>query len=298
MGDGLYDDPGLLKPEIARRFAATWDAYWLVRELSRSELAESSYETTTRATELLGFGLRFLKGDGTDDDMSLQAVILMMNLADELLFLDDAAASEKAWTSYPAVFPFRRQVEMLLYKTGVADWCARLGWPLVDADGNQLGFRIGPLPPKLTFDAVRFIALEYGPPGAERAAAEARVDFGETVADALHAYRAMRKRIQVDAALDDGYRTHLRAIGIETLRNVRVAGNPILRSYALGQSPTNVSLPSFAERWVMLTFVGRCLRLAADSYDREYLDACAVVNDDDMAMFDDPGPPDGLMTGP
>ena len=62
--------PDLLKPEIARRFASTWDAYWLTRDLPRQEVLEASADTDTRATELLRFGILSLSGDGTDDDSS------------------------------------------------------------------------------------------------------------------------------------------------------------------------------------------------------------------------------------
>jgi len=93
-------------------------------------------------------------------------------------------------------------------------------------------FGAGPLPGQLRHDVVLEFALEYGAPGADLAAPDAKRDIGSVVAQAAPLCRAVIDRLATPTRLPDDYRRRVGETGIGLIRTSRIAAPAVLMDIA------------------------------------------------------------------
>jgi transposase InsO family protein len=110
-------------------------------------------------------------------------------------------------------------------------------------------------------------ALEYGAPGADLAAPDAKRDIGSVVAQAAPLCRAVIDRLATPTRLPDDYRRRVGETGIGLIRTSRIAAPAVLMDIA-GRDALADFAP-FSEGVFDMRWIGRCLKLiAVTDYNR------------------------------
>ena len=161
----------------------------------------------------------------------LQALGFLMLFAGDLLLMEASTSSAELCETLP-LGP-RRSWESVLYRSGVAEWCARLGAPLEDSDGVTLGFGIGPFPGPLEKRTALVLSTEFGATGAELTASDARRELATVASQSFPVYRGALARLADGVPFDEDYRGEIARFAVSSLRTARVAGPHVLRGLAL-----------------------------------------------------------------
>ena len=210
-----------------------------------------------------------------------QALGVLLGLADDFLLIDGATFAESEFSLLPWQLANRDAVEHLFHRTGIAEWCNRLGQPLLDRDGNPLGFGIRPLPGLLGARDVQMLVLAFGAPGAERAAPDAQHDLDTAVAAAVPVCREVLDHLEGQHGLPAALREEAEMHGRALIRVTRIAGQPLVRDASLRGNPQEIG--ELDDRIALVFIVANCLVLVGGAETQADLDGILMFDSDDVA---------------
>jgi hypothetical protein len=127
MTEKRFADNVALEP-IAARLAEAWDVYWAVWSVPWDQVADRFPGLGEEAITFTRLVVQAFDACDEEADDTLNAIGQLMLLTDDLLL---ASFSEVATLAPPS----RLVAEPFVLRTGVADWCLRLGAPLHDEEG-------------------------------------------------------------------------------------------------------------------------------------------------------------------
>jgi hypothetical protein len=286
--DELSPDQAALQRAVARRFADAWEPYWTTRGLPWEGTVEEFPTIGERGLELMRFGIASFDACDEDDFMMLQALAMFMHLADDLVLIDAATVSESAFAALPLAA--RIGFETLLSRSGIADWCARLDAPLTDRDGDAIASENGPQRGPFDISEGLVLVLEFGAPGAELAAPDARRDLAAALSDAVTSYRRILATVSEDASFSENKREVAVSDGIAALRKARLAAPAALRDVALGHGADDPLANEIGWQISFVSLVSRCLILIGDANRAEDRLAAALFDADDLDQIENYSP--------
>ena len=272
----FVDEQSGLARAAAAELAEVWESYWPVRTLTAEEVARQHPRLSERGRTVIRLALQVMDASDLSDRIMARALGLLLELGDDYLLIDWALSSNSEFELLPWQLADRSKAEQIAVKIGIADWCSRVGHPLLDSDGNPLGCGEGPLPGELRARDLRTLILASGAPGAERAAPDALRDLNRTVGAALPVSQEVLNRLEVQAGVPAELRAAADLHGHALMRAMRISFPPLFRDASLrGDSEMLHHLDTRAS---LVLLVANCLVLVAA--------AETIADLDGVFMFD------------
>lgn len=244
----------------------------MVRELACDDLGARRAQVKSLGVDLLDLSFRGLDAseslsDGIDCAMTIGSTVFLAELGGDLVVLHASAAGRESYEGYP--LPARLDFENVLRQIGMADWCARLGFPIRSSDGEPVGFGVGPLPDPAGWQSV-FSKIEVRAP--DLTPGQARRRLAGVLSRVLPPYRDALDRSSEPGRIHDARR--LARLGAEAINIHRRVGLSLLADSAAG----SISL--------LLLLAGGSLTLLASARNAGDRARLKILTEDDLARAD------------
>jgi hypothetical protein len=274
----FVDQEDGLARAAAAELADVWESYWPARAMLWEEAVEQHPRVGEQGRAILRLVLTIMNASELDDAVMAQALGTAMMLADDHLLIDWATFSKSEFAMLPWQLINRDVAEHFVTRTGIADWCSRLGEPLLSSDGESLGFGVGPLPGSVRAEDLQALVLTYSAPGSEGAAPDARHDmdtaFSEALPTAREVLAALERRDGLPLELRQAAETHGRIL----IQDLRIASQPLLRAVALRGSAREVH--ELQTKVQLGVHVANCLVLVGAAETQEELDEILLFDNE------------------
>jgi hypothetical protein len=251
-------DPAQLDAEIAAALRDSWDAIWQTRDRRREEHSDgSTLLLVEQALPAFRLELQVLGSDVELDAHTVSASFMASCLFEWAILLGVASRTETVF-DYLSQSRSRGWVESAFCRTGMADWSAAHGAPLVGEDGQPLtaGQPTTPDVPQSDEEIMSFFQVQSLVEPTP-AFPEGSVEFGQAmIRDALNEvapwYREVLKQVANRDEIPRDEAAALYRMGLNALYSSVVGGAAIARPAGAGESPPDVEamFPVGVLKWI------------------------------------------------